>query len=213
VPTSRGPDNSARVAVGGTFNGINWANVFRAQLSVSAPPTQADFDAWVAAVGAAYKAQFAARQITDVLYRSAVGVFYAPGGGELASVAALTGNGANAVGTGYDQEACKVISWLSTVFWRGGKPRSYLPGVQPSDIATGHLLSSGEIAALLAAAGGFRTAINGITSGAITATQFGFVSFRTGNADRVPPVFFPITGARVHGRLGTQRRRLGKWVT
>ncbi len=41
---------------------------------------------------------------------------------------------------------------------------------------------------------------------------FGFVSFNSGNAPRGTPLFFAYTGAKVHPRPGTQRRRLGKWV-
>jgi len=64
---------------------------------------------------------------------------------------------------------------------------------------------------LKTAATGFRTAINALTQGTITSTVLGMVSFTTGGVARTPAVFYAFTGATVHQRLGTQRRRLGKW--
>ena len=138
---------------------------------------------------------------------------YTPGGGELVSSSSMTGTGSSGGTAVANDGTCKVASWLSTVYWRGGKPRTYLPGVSTSETTGDHSLTAGEITALKTAAAGFRTAVNALTSGGITGTTLGFVSFRTGNADRVPPLFYAFTGATVHPRLGTQRRRLGHWVT
>jgi hypothetical protein len=146
-----------------------------------------------------------------VTYNLATAVLYTPGGGELISQHAMTGTGSSGgtnTGTG---NLAKVISWLSGVYWRGGKPRSYLIGVSTADLASDTALTGAETAAITTAAAGFRTAANALTQGTITGTTLGFVSFSTGNAPRTPPLFFSFTGATAHPRVGSQRRRLGKW--
>jgi hypothetical protein len=124
----------------------------------------------------------------------------------------MTGTGGSATAPIADNAACVVISWLSAVYWRGGKPRTYLPGVIGTATTDGVGITTSFATGIKTAAQAFRTAVNALTQGAITGTALGFVSFRTGNADRVPPTFYAISDATVHHRLSTQRRRLGQWV-
>jgi len=211
MASRRGPDNSVRIAIQGTLNGQNWANVFYSQLTTSSSIAQADLDTWTTNFAAAFKTNFAARQNGNVNYSLAKAICYTPGNSELVSLASMTGTG-SASGALGDNSACEVISWLSSVYWRGGKPRTYLAGVGGTVVSNGNQLTSGEITALKSAAAAFRTAVNALTAGTITGTTLGFVSFTSGNTPRPTPLFFAITGATVHPRLGSQRRRLGKWV-
>jgi len=215
LASRRGPDNSCRIAISGNFGAgsPNWANVFHAQLTTGSAITQADLDTWTTSFQAAFKTRFAPVQGNIVAYVLAKNVLYTPGGGELISNIAMTGTGTEA-GTNQDSlTPCKVISWLSTVYWRGGKPRTYLPGVMTVDSADSRSLTATAITNAKTAAQNFRTDINALLPGTITGTTLGFVSFSQGNAPRTPPVFFPFTGATVHPRMGTQRRRYGKWTT
>lgn len=212
MASRRGPDNSVRIAISGTASSINWANVFHAQLTTSGSIAQADLDTWTTAFANQFKTSFAPRQTSLVNYTLAKATLYTPGGGQLSSSSAMTGAGTNAGATVQDQSAAEVISWLTTVYWRGGKPRTYLNGVTSVDMSGSANLSATAISNLTTAATGFRTAINALTAASITGTTLGFVSFSSGNAPRVPAVFFAFTGARVHTRLGSQRRRLGKWI-
>jgi hypothetical protein len=201
-----------RVAVSGLHNAINWATIFHAQLVTSSSISQADLDSWTLAFGNAWKTRFLPQINTSTTVANTRSVLYTPGGGELLSVQTTAGTGSSGASDLADNAASMVVSWLSTVYWRGGKPRTYLPGVQSGDVTAAHLLTAGKITSLQSAAASFRTDVNALTSGTITGTTFGFVSFRTGNEERGTPLFFAITGAAVHGRIGTQRRRLGKWV-
>lgn len=212
MASSRGPDNSVRVSVQGTIGSVNWANVFHCQLTSSGSVAQADLDSWTTSFGNAYKTAFATRQATGLNYGLCKTVLFTPGGGELISSAVMTGAGTSAGTILPDSSSCKVISWFSTVYWRGGKPRTYIGGMVTSDTNGPNLVSAAEITALQAAAATFRTAINALAPASITSTALGFVSFRSGNALRPAPLFFAFTGAKVHPRLGTQRRRLGKWL-
>ena len=211
MASRRGPDNSVRVAIQGVRNTVPWANVFWCQLSTSGSISQADLDLWLTAFANQYKTSFAPRSDTGVTYSLAVATLFTPGGGVLQSSSAMTGAGTEAGTAITDNAYSKVISWLSTVYWRGGKPRTYIPGGTASDLTGARLLTSTEQTALVTAGNGFRTAINALTQGTITATVLGFVSFTSGSVARVPPLFFAVTGSKSHPRIGTQRRRLGKW--
>lgn len=212
MASRRGPDNSVRVAISGTVGGNNFANVFHAQLTTSSAISQADLDTWTTSFQAAYKTRFAPQQGGVVLYVLAKAILYTPGGGELISSIAMTGAGTG--GTAVTDGSCSAVtSWLTSVYWRGGKPRTYFPGALTALVnADDHTFTAAALTTATTAGNNFRTDVNALAPGTITGTQFGFVSFSTGNAPRVTPLFFSISGARCHPRLGTQRRRLGKWV-
>lgn len=203
-----------RVAIRGTLSGQPWVNVFHAQLSTAGAIVQADLDTWLTAFAAAYKTRMAPHQTATVAYVGAQATLYTPGGGVLQSVVTMTGAGTSGATEIKDAAISKVISWLSSVYWRGGKPRTYLAGVGDTDLVTGsnHQIVSTEATSLGTAAASFRTDANALTAGTITGTVFGFVSFASGNTARPTPLFFPIVGAKVHPRIGTQRRRTGKWL-
>ncbi len=212
MASRRGPDNSVRVAINGVVKGQPCANVFHAQLATTGSITQANLDTWTLAFFNAYKTAFQALLPSDTTISSAKCVLYTPGNQELIST-----QGVSYAGTGTfistPGAASKVISWLSTVYWRGGKPRTYLPGLASGDLATGSdTIQPTPLAATKTAAASFLAAVNALTATSITGTAFGFVSFRTGNAERPTPLFFPFTGSTVHPRVGIQRRRDGRWI-
>lgn len=212
MATRRGPDDCVRIALSGSLNTTPWASVFHAKLTKSAPVTQANLDSWTDAVAQQWDTQFGGEIANAVTMSRAVATLYVPGGLQLTSDRGVSHAGREGAGVIADNAACKVVSWLSGVYWRGGKPRTYLPGVLEADVDVGKNVAAAKVTSLKAAALNFIAGVNGLTFGTITATQFGFISFRSGNADRVPPLFFPITSSTVHPRLGTQRRRLGKWL-
>lgn len=212
MATRRGPDNTARVAIAGTVSGNSFANIFWVQLTSTSSISQSDLDAWLTSFANQYKTSFSARQGTAVAYKQATATCFTPGTSVLQSSQAMTGNGTVATGNLPDTSASKIISWLTSVYWRGGKPRTYLPGLSTAETTTNFSLTSAEVTALQTAASGFRTAINALTQGTISSTSLGFVSFTSGKVPRPAPLFFSFTGAKVHPRFGTQRRRLGKWT-
>jgi hypothetical protein len=201
-----------RFSIGGLQAGVNWANVFWAQLTTTSAPTQANLDTWLTTVSTAHKTRFAGRFLPTASYTTAQALLFLPGGLSLASLVTMTGQGSATLTGIPSAAACSIISWQTGVYWRGGKPRTYLPPPGPADMDDSNNISTGLRTAIVTGANGFISDVAAATAGAITAGQLGFVSFRTGGADRVPPVFFPYIGAKCHPRLGTQRRRLGKWL-
>jgi len=213
MATRRGPDNTVRVAIAGTRIGVAWANVFWVQLTTSSSISQSDLNTWLTAFANAYKTAFAPRTGPATQFHLATGTCFTPGLSVLQATSAMTGTGSEAGTEITDNAAAKVISWLSTVYWRGGKPRTYITGPMVGDFATSIAYTAGEVTNMTTAANSFRTAVNALTQGTITGTTLGFVSFQTGNAPRITPLFFSVTGATMHPRVGTQRRRLGRWIS
>jgi hypothetical protein len=212
VAHRRGPDTTVRWSVAGTINGIAWANVFWAKLTYAATPAPADLDTWLTAASTAWKTNFGINVQSTVLTTQAQAVLFLADGTVLPSIVAMTAGGTATANAASPQQECAVVSWQTGVYWRGGKPRTYLPMPPAAFMQDNKSLTTTGKNSYVTQALAFRTAINALTATSITGTQLGFVSFRSGNAERVPPVFYPFISAKCHARLGTQRRRLGRWV-
>lgn len=101
------------------------------------------------------------------------------------------------------------ISWKTTRSYKGGHPRTYVPGVS-RDHTSGVTNVYPAFASTLAdAAGTFHTAIEGYTDTNITSVEHGTMSFVRDKAWRTPPVFVRFVTGSVDARLDSQRRRLG----
>jgi hypothetical protein len=103
------------------------------------------------------------------------------------------------------------ISWIIPESYRGGKPRTYLPGVSASAlIDTGQSgLTSTFCSSLDAAATLLMNDFNTHPISGSTVT-LGTVSYHTGHAVRPTPLFRTYVDVKVHERVDSQRRRLGK---
>jgi len=213
VATREGPPESIRAVATGTIKAQPFALVGWAKGTGGASATQADIDAWLTAYRAAWITNLLSGVHNEVVVGNFTATLFQSPGVVLHSVKTGSDIG-TAGGSGMieDCAACKVISWNTSVYWRGGKPRTYLPSVLSNETTDGATLTTTAANSLATKAAAFRTAVNALTSGAITATAHGFVSFVSGGVDRVPPIFYPSTGASVHRRIGTQRGRLGPWV-
>ena len=126
------------------------------------------------------------------------------------TVAALPGQatgGCNPPGTA----VC--ISWSIAEVYRGGKPRTYLPGIPTVAVTTAgeSALTSSYATALDLQATTMLTQFNTLV---ITGTTFklGTVSHYSGHTVRPTPVWRSFTNARVHERIDSQRRRNGAEV-
>jgi len=102
-------------------------------------------------------------------------------------------------------------SWRITASYRGGKPRTYVPGiVQNATLTSGDSqLSVSFTNSFQGVGGSLLTTMNAMTvDGGIY--QMGTVSYHTGHAVRPTPIWRPFQSCEVHERLDSQRRRSGK---
>lgn len=103
------------------------------------------------------------------------------------------------------------VSWTFTGAWRGGKPRTYVPGVPldavntPGSAQLKPTYASNVRTTWLATL----TLLNAITIGGVSPT-FGFISYFHNYAFRPVPLFFNYGPPKVHERVDSQRRRSGK---
>jgi hypothetical protein len=214
MPTRIGPAGSVRVAVLGSASGQNIVNVFWCSLTASGTVTQADLDTWTASFGSNFKTDFLSSLPSNYSFVSVNSTYFVDGTATnvLQSTQNLTGAGSG--GAQGDLAVAVCVSWSSSAYWRGGKPRTYLLAISTAvSSSTPKNVSSSAQTSYGSAATAFLGHINALTAGTtITATKLGFVSFDTAGAARTTPLFFAFTGKKIHPRLAHQRRRDGKWV-
>jgi hypothetical protein len=119
----------------------------------------------------------------------------------------ITGTGGAA--TGVSVASAAVVSWKNALHYRGGHSRTYFPLRVSADVVSGNQLLAAYVTTLSNGAAAFVTALTNQTTGTLT-WSLAMLSYYHGHALRNPPISFVITGAQVHNRLDTQRRRLGK---
>jgi hypothetical protein len=108
-------------------------------------------------------------------------------------------------------QAAIVISWQIAEVYRGGKPRTYLPGVPTAalEVVGGSKILDTFATNTDTMATTFLTNFNSTPVTGTTVT-LGTVSYHTGHAVRPTPLFRTYFAVKVHERLDSQRRRSGK---
>jgi hypothetical protein len=136
--------------------------------------------------------------------------YYSGAGDEQVSVTA-DHTGAES-GGGLTANAAAVISWGILSSYRGGKPRTYIPGIGANALASARALSATFVASASAAAASFIDDVNALATGGITSVSLGTLHFFAAGVALAPPTFDPFVSARCQPRVCSQRRRLGAEV-
>jgi hypothetical protein len=197
-----------RFAVSGTNQGQKWVNIFHSKYS-NTPADGATINSICQAVHTAYVNAF------TTLWSSST-VLITVDGQDLASRTAATGTFSlthpgvqTTIPMSLQVALC--ISWSISDRYRGGHPRTYLPGIDGNFVTGGRLLTTAGHTAYLNAAAGFLTNMNAMTAGG-SSWQMCCVRYFSQHQLLANPYVRTITGQSVHGRIDTQRRRLGKEV-
>lgn len=127
------------------------------------------------------------------------------------SAPALTGTATSA---SYPPQCAVCLSWSVNARYRGGKPRTYFPGIPQNSTGTsgGSGLTATYATNLKNAANSFLNDINGTNVDGLL-LQLGTISYYQHKVPRPSPVFVPYIGVHVHERLDSQRRRSGREAT
>lgn len=206
------PADTIRISVEGNNSGLPWNNIFWVktdEVASSSSSISDLLDAFATKMTASNL--WSACCLNTVHVTALRGVCVTSPGNALTAVRTMALNGAVA-GADLTAASCAVVSWQSTAYWRGGKPRTYLPGLPGSFGDTNHSLNDTQKATILSNAGAFRSGVNAITTPAFDSVQLGFIHWQNNGEWLTPPVFYPFTGQLVHDRIGVQRRRLGQWL-
>lgn len=110
--------------------------------------------------------------------------------------------------------AAVVLSWITNAYWRGGKFRTYLPGVIAANVsggASGARLTSTAATNYANAGAGLANDVQLLTLGT-SSLLLGGVSYYHHYAFRPTPLFFAFNGCATHPRVDSQRRRMGAEV-
>lgn len=97
--------------------------------------------------------------------------------------------------------------------YRGGHPRTYLAGVDSTQMTNTQQWSGGALALFLGQWNAFQSAVEALSISTFTPLTFVSVSYRSGNAARVTPVVDSVLSTGVQDRICTQRRRLGQLLS
>lgn len=203
------PVGTARVAVSGTYQGHPWVSVMYLELTGTGI-TINDLSTLAGDIATDWDSNFKGFY-TSAVVLTQVDIRYIPSlGNELRFVGAYSHAGTNGGTTGADASACYVLSWVISDYYRGGHPRTYLPGVPANLITNGSDIDATTFASLISNANSYRSAINALTTTNITGVQIGTVRFASNNAWLSPPRFVPFTGVKAGKKLklGSQRRRI-----
>lgn len=201
----RPPAGIVRVAVSGHHDTSQWTNVFWCQVTNYDLADGADVSDMAHQIYDAFLARLLDWTSNSNHLNTVQCVLYQTSGEIMGSWSADDVGGASG---SYQVGAVSIIlSWGTTAFWRGGKPRTYLSGIPDSAIATATTFSSGYVAAVQTAAALFLSDVDAITTTNIDTVTLGFLSRLSGGAPRTPGVFFPYMTVFVRTNPGSIRRR------
>ena len=206
----RTPDGVARIAFTGSLHGEPWANVFHVKFTAFSAATAAQLKTFLDAMAGDYNSTLMQHMGVDATFTNGKAQLFLAAPDVLVVESTYTYAGA-VTDDAESNSACYVLSWLISASYRGGKPRTYLPGVNEHGTSDHRSVTPATALALTNDAIAWKAAIAALGVSDLSSPVLGCVSFRTGNAPRGTALFRPFTGVTVHPRLGTQRRRYGRW--
>ena len=201
------PPGYARVAITGTLLTKPWVMIFYLQLTGSSITT-ADLNTLAGDIGTAWNTNCAGQVTSDVVSTGCTIVYVPSVGNELVGTSTFSHGGSGGGTTVADVSACYVVNWHINAYYRGGHPRSYVPGVITGNVTNGSGITGGAQSSVTSAYTNFLTAVNGYTTTNISAASMGTMSFQSGNAWRGTPLFRKYQSVSVRALLGSQRRRI-----
>lgn len=198
--------NCVLVRVKGIYGTSIFNNVLHLQYTGGAPTT-ADLSTLATSINSAWTTNFAPLMpigvnVTGIDLADLTNPAAAAGSFTVTSTGSRAGTIMNAA------TAC-CVSWIINSRYRGGHPRTYFPFGVAGDTGSTRTWSSAFQTTVNNAANAFRTALNAIT---ISGTTYKMIalSYKHNNEMRDQPVPYTINSNVTHGRIDTQRRRLGK---
>jgi hypothetical protein len=197
----------------GTHNDWGWQNKLYLQYTGTAPAV-ADLQSVGTSIGNAWNTNIAPMCHANVTMAAVDLVDLTNRAASIASVTGLAHPGTRA-GTDPPNSVAAVVSWKINHRYRGGHGRTYFPAGVQADYTNGRLWTTAFTTAMNNAATAFRTALNAITVSGQT-YRLVIMNFITHDPVTkvqhyvIPPVPYTVQGNVVHGRVDTQRRRLGK---
>ena len=175
-------------------------------------PSQADMTALATAMNGIWNTRFAPLAVTNVSMTN-LDVQDLSSDMGLIGVSSTVRAGTRTASTPLPASVAMVVSWKISRHYRGGHPRTYLTGFNGVDVQNGNTWVSGQITAVQAGMNSFITDVNALTYPTMPLIALASVSYWSNKVQRPTGVPTLISGAQVHSRVDTQRRRLGKEIS
>lgn len=201
------PPGVARVAISGTVYTHKWVQVFYLQCT-HGTVTVNDLQTIADGIKAAWDTDVKPQVPSNVVMSTVTVVFIDAVGSEVTYTGTYSVTGTSSNTPIDDASACFVVNWKISAYYRGGHPRTYLPGPSTNHVSNGSDIDSASLSSVATAMNSFRNAINALTSTNISVVVMGTLSFASGKVWRSTPVFRPFTSVSVNPKLGSQRRRI-----
>ena len=176
---------------------------------MSGTPTGAQVLALSNAISAAWRTRFLVNLANNVVVNKQRTVLFVSSTNEVAVDGADTGTGAGAV-TMLPPQVCVLINWSIAGSYRGGHPRTYLPGPVEDNVNEDGTLVGANRTQFTNAATNFLSDVNALSPAGFTAVALGTYRFFRHHAAVDPPVFEPFLAGTCNTKVATQRRRLGR---
>lgn len=200
------------VTVAGTYGADTpVANTFWVRNGAGTAPSQSEFDAFLTHFVNQYEQYFAPQLSNQMAWTNVDGLYYVPGGISVAGQRTTAATGGKA-GAHLPANCAICVGWTVQAHYKGGHPRTYLPGPAGDQVQGGRRFLQAYCDAVKVAANNFLGGVNGYAGTTINNVHLGVVSFVLRKEWRSPPVFrdFNPNGAHVDARIDSQRRRLGR---
>ena len=168
------PAHTLRIAVNGTYEAAPWANVFWVRNGGGQAPTPVDLTPFANNFLAAYATNLLPYQSTASRITLA-DVLYYLGGGEVRGGQVSSSAVGAIVGTAAPASTSIGISWIIQQRYRGGHPRTYLPGIAITQLSDNTTINPSTVSAIQNAARGFHAAVNALAVGNLQDIHLGSV--------------------------------------
>jgi len=199
--------SAVKVTLVGTYGAAIWNNIMYLSYT-GGPPSSSDLGALGTNIGGAWNTNIAPLCSTSIGLVSVDCLDVGTDSGlDVNTSAAHPGTRA---GTALTAQTACCVSWRVTQRWRGGHIRSYMPLGVLADITGNKQWLNTSITAFTSGVAGFKNALNAFTVSGHNFAMVGVRKKHDGGAVFDPPIKLPIVDFIIHGRVDTQRRRLGR---
>lgn len=204
MPVLPPADGVARVVISGQWDTKAWANIFHVRCAPG-PIPQGQLDEIVTIFHNWWSTSIAPHvsNAVSVDQVQAVDIGSSTGAVSTNSVVIVGGVAGNA----YPPNTSFLINWKINRRYRGGHPRTYLPGPTQNDSNTAGVVLPGSITAMNTAANAL---INNLLLGTTLPGGYALstVHYHLGHVLLTVPIVDAIQAGTCNGKLATQRRRL-----
>ena len=210
MPKADIPDMSAEAVAVGAFGPTSWANVF--YFDVAASP--GDEGEIANDIGTAVKNLYSTLDLGNFSINwvhKYTRVKFKPSAPSVAVKRVVVADNVGTDDSGdQDAQVAYLINWVTGDVRRGGKPRTYIPGVPLSKCADSATIASGTVSSMT---GNINAWLDTLGDGSLpngTICDLCEMSFIDGGTFRDPPVPFDISSGLLNSIVATQRRRVDR---